>query len=159
MPKALISDVQRVLFLAMILIAFQGCRPEMKEFCRSDLPEFHRQTLQIRSVLLEKGYDRVLASHSKSFLPSLLEQEREYWKNWTEASIANVQKMMSYAEDLGFTSDQLQELHSVANELVLFWGYADQGRGPGMLRTIEKLKNHSETFEKIACKTQSLLKR
>lgn len=138
------------LFTAFVILTCFSCAHSPVKICGTEIPRF-KSELKARLGELSwarppRGTERRIASQV-----SLGEEQREEWKNWAESKIKQGQFLVTESEDLKNGSQHSYALHAVSNELVQFWGYANQGKTTDMERSLAAAVDKLESVEEEAC--------
>jgi hypothetical protein len=141
----------RIFFLALTFFSLTGlgsCSMSTSEICASRLPEFDKRLDAAVSALspwVTPG--RQLASDQTRLEPI----DREIWLRWAEDRLVEAQHYLDAVEGLPTQEQVREELSGIATDLVSFHGYARQGKGSYMVRTLERIQQHSFRARDLAC--------
>jgi hypothetical protein len=134
----------RVVLSSLLFIGLSGvssCSMSLKEFCDTQAPRF------------EQEYGRAAGRFGGEIhdLSPPDEFEREEWKKWSEIRLSEVQSVLAMGESWQLPRAQTDLLHTLANELVQFWGFADHGSLPALARSALLLKKRTQDARQSLC--------
>jgi len=83
--------------------------------------------------------------------PVLQEMDRESWKLWAESRLKEAQTFLDLAQSEPKISSVRKELSTLANDIVAFHGFTDQGNPGRMIATLNRIQEHSRRVYLLAC--------
>lgn len=145
----------RKIFLTyfLVLVVFGGCKPSRHDLCNKDFPkalaEFEGSIVALAPWSnADKG--RALASNSASS-PGLPEQDKISWMSWSRKKLALVQQLSDYTRGNPHLDHLKVPLNDVANELVYFHSYAEQGDVNKMIHSLKFIYEEGSKAQEIFC--------
>jgi hypothetical protein len=141
------------------LCGFASCSVPMSEVCTVRFPEFDRNVESAISALgpwRKNEMGRGLASvEGSNAARDLAKQDRDTWKLWAEERLSEAQHSIDLAD--GFPGVR-NELSDIANQLVTFHGYTQNGRVENMVHALEAVQLHSQRAREQVCPTETIVK-
>lgn len=114
----------RVFFLSTLALSLTGvssCSESLETVCIQRLPGFELALVTAFSDL-----------HS--------DVNHEYWPSWAEGHLKDMQYWMDLVDDQEIFREEQRQLSAIANDLVIFHGYASRGDSDRMRSSIEKMR-------------------
>lgn len=135
-------------FAAFSLTGLTGCMMSSAEICTKRFPEFEQKLSAAHENLAPWNVSgrRLASAHH-----TIEKSEREGWLRWALERLVEAQH---YMDALDGMPDQIQvrsELSEIATDIVSFHGYARQGKGEHMVRTLERIQERSVKARGLAC--------
>ncbi len=150
----------KVISLLLIVIFLCGCSTSISEICEVRFPEFQAEVLAMAKEIPAPYKDnnpqdpkaRTLASQAVPMPMFNPDREKvQSWKRWSRARLGDVQKVMDSIAAYPEFLSQKATLSIVANELVMFYAYAESGKWTRMQESIDVILTRSEAVKKGVC--------
>lgn len=161
-----------------LLLGFQGCigaiplenlcaMPEWSEFdqevksaqisLRPWLEEHQLLALQVGSAggrapaSLQEAWTESQGLHKIRIQSALSERDRTSWKDWSRKKLSLLQDLIDQVEYFPERRQARDEFSKMANSLVSFHGYSEQGKIAPMLETLRKIRESSIKGHELLC--------
>ncbi|MFL5814352.1 MAG: hypothetical protein ACJ763_12305 [Bdellovibrionia bacterium] len=164
-------------FLGLMLISLSSCNTEMREICTGKYDHTVTDAIsQLETHLNSDAAQRAVASfkeeaslpHAKlsSGLSSGLssswsDDERDRWQSWSQSELKKVEAYLDWTylhRDLGEGGKDSEKtrrrLTDIANRLVAFHGYAQEGRVSRMLDTLKGIEADRKEVQLLVCRAR-----
>jgi hypothetical protein len=147
----------------LLLVSMGACVSSMNRICNSEVPLFERK-MEVANVLILKQLDenhpeRALASETSSELNSKLSSAQiKAWEEWSLARLKTLQSQLDRVKTIPNLEKAAFEIHSAANSMVVFSGYATNGNLVGMQKSLSKIQTHSDKIRTLACSASNQVK-
>ncbi|HAR43469.1 MAG TPA: hypothetical protein DCS07_12695 [Bdellovibrionales bacterium] len=118
----------RVFFLSTMALSLTGvssCSESLETVCIQRLPGFELALVTAFSDLQPDTRNDVI---------------HEYWPSWAEGHLKDMQYWMDLVDDQEIFREEQRQLSAIANDLVIFHGYASRGDSDRMRSSIEKMR-------------------
>ncbi len=146
--------------LFIFLVGMGSCRSPLAEICSNELPQFSKQ-MEAAVLALGPWYslpasgERRLASEGVSSASEMLEKDRQSWIHWTEKNLKEIQGHLDGLEQEEVERNSLKEFASIANELVIFHGYAQLGDAERMVGLLKQIQQTALKAQRELCSKNS----
>lgn len=146
-------------FSLLVLTLQLSCTASVQEICEERFPTFQAE-IQAMAVQIPvpykavEGADRSIASVPNTFV-SPTSDNISSWKVWSKDRLDEVQKVIDAMEAYPNLLPQKASLTEIANELVMFYGYAERRKWTRMQESIDVILARSEAVKKGVCHESS----
>jgi hypothetical protein len=148
----LISLSKKLMILVGLVVmnGFTSCSRPIETVCNRDFPRFFEEVkaAEKRASGWANTEGRQLATQKSAELD---DEERLAWKSWAENGLKGAARLMERAEDDAFPPDDVQKIHRLSNELVIFWGHVDKGKDRALARSLQAIERHGLAVQATFC--------
>jgi hypothetical protein len=165
--------------LGLMLISLSSCNTEMREICTGKYDHTVTDAIsQLESHLTSDAAQRAVASlavasfkeeagkkaageKSSGLSSGLSDDDRDHWQAWSQSELKKVEAYLDWTylhRDLGeggkVSEKTRRRLTDIANRLVAFHGYAQEGRIPRMLDTLKSIEADRKEVQVLVCQSK-----
>jgi hypothetical protein len=152
-------------FLGLMLISLSSCNTEMREICTGkydhtvtdaiSLLEPHLHTETAQRAVASRHRAKSNSGPSSGLSSKLSEDERDHWQSWSQSELKKVEAYLDWTyihRGEGQDDDKTKRhLTDIANRLVAFHGYAQEGRVSRMVDTLKTIEADRKQVQAIVC--------
>lgn len=153
--------ISKKIFQLGVTLSIASCATlELAQVCEKQIPRFFTDVAQVNQSLIEGagqtiGQDRRIAS-SLPLEPILLEvDQREDWEDWAKSKLDHTQDLLDLLARYPRLDTHRTEFSQIANDLVIFHGYASRGESDKMSLSLSKILTQRSTLEGDLCRRVS----
>ena len=156
-----------VIVTSLASLGMGSCSTGVEEACRQQLPAFNQQLIQVTHELARytpaSESNRAIASVSSDPSQNGIEQinqvfdlpkaQRIQWQDWSEKRLVDVQRYLDFVHTHSQYRPALTPLSELANELVKFDGYVDQGKALQAIASLHRAQANADEVTRATCTT------
>jgi hypothetical protein len=160
------SAVRILIFASLASMGIVSCNSsDVEEACREQLPALNEQLHQIHEQIAQYApdnrADRAIASDSQkgsqpgsepaNRVVDLPPDVKTVWQNWSEKRLVEVERYADFVRTRSQFRAALEPLTEIANELVKFDGYVDQGKAYQAMESLHRAQLNADAVARATC--------